>query len=139
MPNLDQALAWIGFRVEDVYGARIGRLEDVYVDSDSGAPTWILVRMARFSELHALIPLQDAVAGLGHVWVPYEKDLVRGAPKVTVGTAVAQKRELALCAHYGVMSSRGSAIEGVPSTAATALPSVKSVETHDGGFNPAYN
>lgn len=123
MPHLTEALGWIGFRVDDVYGARIGKLEDIYVDHDSGTPTWLLVRTGRFSESHALAPLQDAVAGVGHVWVPYEKDQIRRAPQIAAGAPLAQKREIALCAHYGVMSSRGSAIVALPPTALTSLGS----------------
>jgi hypothetical protein len=123
MPDLTEALSWIGFRVDDVYGARVGKVEDIYVDHDRGKPYWILAKMGRFSDAHALIPLQDAVAGAGHVWVPYEKDLIRRAPQIAIGAPVAQEREAMLCAHYGVMSSRGAEIASIPPTALTALSS----------------
>ena len=123
MPDLTEALGWIGFRVDDVYGARVGKVEDVYVDHDRGTPTWILAKMGRFGDSHALIPLQDAVGGAGHVWIPYEKDLIRRAPQIAVGAPVAQEREIMLCAHYGVMSSRGAEIAGVPPTTLTSLSS----------------
>ena len=123
MPDLTEALSWIGFRVDDVYGARVGKVEDIYVDHNRGTPCWILAKMGRFSDSHALIPLQDAVAGAGHVWVPYEKDLIRRAPQIAIGAPVAQEREAMLCAHYGVMSSRGAEIAGRPPTALTALSS----------------
>src|SRR5688572_896806 len=110
MAQLDEALSWIGFRVDDVYGARIGTVEDVYVDHETDSPCWLLTKMGRFSEVYALIPLTDAVAGTGHVWVPYEKDHIRRAPQVSVGMPVTQKAEAELCAHYGLMSSRGAAI-----------------------------
>jgi len=123
MPDLTEALSWIGFRVDDVYGARVGKVEDIYVDHDTGAPHWILAKMGRFSDSHALIPLLDAVAGAGHVWVPYEKDLIRRAPQVAAGMPVTQEREAELCAHYGVMSSRGAEIAAIAPTALTALSS----------------
>jgi hypothetical protein len=123
MPDLNEALSWIGFRVDDVYGARVGKVEDIYVDHDRGTPHWILTKMGRFGDSHALIPLLDAVAGAGHVWVPYEKDLIRRAPQIAIGAPVAQEREALLCAHYGVMSSRGAEITGLPATALTSLSS----------------
>ena len=61
MPDLNEALAWTGFRVDDVYGARVGIVEDIYVDHDSDTPCWMLVKMGRFSDAHALLPLNDAV------------------------------------------------------------------------------
>jgi hypothetical protein len=120
MSGLDQALSWIGFRVDDVYGARVGTVEDVYVDHDTDTPCWLLTKMGRFSDAHALVPVHDAVAGVGHVWVPYEKDLIRRAPQVSPGMPVPQEREVALCMHYGVMSSRGAEIAQIPHTELTA-------------------
>lgn len=120
MADLNEALSWIGFRVDDVYGARVGVVQDVYVDSETAAPCWLLTKMGRFSEVYALVPVQDAVAGTGHVWVPYEKDLIRRAPQVTGGEPVTQQTEATLCAHYGVMSTRGAVIAGVAPAALTA-------------------
>lgn len=120
MPELNEALSWIGYRVDDVYGARVGIVEDVYVDHDTDRPCWLLTKMGRFSDAHALVPLQDAVAGVGHVWVPYEKDMIRRAPQVAAGMPVVQKHEASLCSHYGVMSSRGAEIADAPSAALTA-------------------
>ena len=120
MADLGEALNWIGYRVDDVYGARVGVVEDIYVDNETDTPCWLLTKMGRFSEVYALIPVQDAVAGAGHVWVPYEKDLVRRAPQVTGGMPVTQRTEATLCAHYGVMSTRGAAIAGAPPAALTA-------------------
>ena len=120
MADLNEALSWIGFRVDDVYGARVGVVEDVYVDSETAAPCWLLTKMGRFSEVYALVPVQDAVAGTGHVWVPYEKDLIRRAPQVTGGEPVTQQTEATLCAHYGVMSTRGAVIADVAPAALTA-------------------
>ena len=120
MLDLNEALGWTGYRVDDVYGARVGTVADIYVDHDTDAPCWILVKMGRFSDAHALLPVRDAVAGSGHVWVPYEKDLIRRAPQMAPGMPLSQEREAALCAHYGVMSSRGAEIAEIPASALTA-------------------
>lgn len=120
MSHLHEPLSWIGFRVDDVYGARVGTVQDLYVDHDTDTPCWLLAKMGRFSETYALVPLTDAVAGVGHVWVPYEKDLIRRAPGVSAGMPVTQEHELALCAHYGLMTSRGAEIAGIPPSALTA-------------------
>ena len=120
MPDLQEALGWSGFRVDDVYGARVGIVEDIYVDHETDSPCWILVKMGRFSDAHALLPIRDAVAGNGHVWIPYEKDLIRRAPQVAAGMPISQELERSLCVHYGVMSSRGVEIAEIPAGALTA-------------------
>jgi sporulation protein YlmC with PRC-barrel domain len=120
MLELGEALGWTGYRVDDVYGARVGTVQDIYVDQESDTPCWILVKMGRFSDAHALLPVRDAVAGSGHVWVPYEKDLIRRAPQMAPGMPLSQEHERALCVHYGVMSSRGAEIAEIPGSALTA-------------------
>ena len=136
MAYLGEALGWIGYRVDDVYGARVGVVTDVYVDNETDTPCWLLTKMGRFSDVYALIPVQDAVAGEGHVWVPYEKDLVRRAPHVAPGMPIPQQLEAFLCAHYGVMSTRGIEIgDASPSTITAASvhgppPMASHPETH---------
>ena len=35
-PNLAEARSWVGSRVTDAIGSGLGRLEDVWIDADSG-------------------------------------------------------------------------------------------------------
>ena len=79
-PTLQQALRWIGSRVDDIYGASIGKLEDIWMDPDSGEPLWLLVRDGRIGGRHTLVPFAQAASGAGHVWIPFEREVVRGAP-----------------------------------------------------------
>lgn len=123
MMNKDDVTTWIGFRVDDVYGTRVGKIEDVYVDRADRSPHWLLVKLGRFTDAYALVPAQDAVAGAGNVWIPYEKDQIRRAPTPPVGLPLVQERELAFCAHYGLMSSRGAALETVAADTPTAVSS----------------
>ncbi len=99
-PGLNEALGWIGSRVDDVYGASVGRLEDIWIDPGTGDPRWLLVKEGRFGGRSTLIPFEDASAGAGHVWVPYERDVVRGAPEVEPGAPLTQQVESALRDHY---------------------------------------
>lgn len=121
MATRSDMLDWIGFRVDDVYGTRVGKVEDVYVDHDDRTPHWLLVKMGRFTDAYALVPAQDAVAATGHVWIPYEKDQIRRAPAPPLGSPLVQQQELAFCAHYGLMSSRGAALAGTAADAPTTV------------------
>ncbi len=99
-PKLNEALGWIGSRVDDIYGANVGRLEDVWIDPGTGIPRWLLVKEGRFGGRTTLIPFEDATAGAGHVWVPYERDVVRAAPEIEPGAPLTQHVEAALRTHY---------------------------------------
>ncbi len=99
-PSLNEALGWIGSRVDDIYGANVGRLEDVWIDPGTGAPRWLLVKEGKFGGRTTLIPFEDATAGAGHVWVPYEREVVRTAPEIASGAPLTQHVEASLRNHY---------------------------------------
>lgn len=99
-PSLNEALGWIGSRVDDIYGSSVGRLDDVWIDPGTGVPRWLLVKEGRFGGRTTLIPFEDATAGAGHVWVPYERDVVRDAPEIEPGAPLTQGIEDALRSHY---------------------------------------
>lgn len=106
-PSLNEALSWIGTRVDDIYGASVGRLEDVWIDPGTGAPRWLLVKEGRFGGRTTLIPFEDATAGAGHVWVAYEREIVGAAPEVEPGAPLTHQMEAALRSHYSSRSATG--------------------------------
>lgn len=116
-PSLNEVLGWIGSRVDDIYGASVGRMEDVWIDPGTGAPRWLLVREGRFGARSTLIPFEDATAGTEHVWVPYERDVIRGAPEVQPGTPLTQELEAALRAHFSASAPRSAGRPPAPAAA----------------------
>jgi sporulation protein YlmC with PRC-barrel domain len=99
-PSLNEALGWIGSRVDDLYGVPIGRLEDVWIDPATGEPRWLLVKEGRFGGRSTLVPFDDATPGEGAVWIPYERDIVREAPQVEPAVPLTQQLEATLRDHY---------------------------------------
>lgn len=100
-PGLTEARTWIGSRVTDSLGSGLGRLEDVWVDADSGDPAWLLLREGRFGGgRHRLVPFDDATAGGGQVWLPFERDVVRSSPEIGVQEILTAALGERLRAHY---------------------------------------
>lgn len=91
---MPDALSWLGMRIDDAYGARVGDVADVYLEAD-GTPRWIFTRPGR-----TLIPAKEAMAGGGRVWVPYEKDLIKNAPAVAALQYVTPEHEAATWRWY---------------------------------------
>ena len=102
MPELAEVAQWVGHRVDDVYGARVGRVEDIYVDPETGTPHWLLAKVTRFGDDHALVPIDDTIAGAGHVWVPYERELIKRSGAHPKGMPIQKERELELCSLFGI-------------------------------------
>jgi hypothetical protein len=109
-PSLDEISAWAGWRLDEIGGSGVGRVEGAYVDEGSGEPHWLHVRMGRFGH-HTLVPAGDAVAGVGHVWIPYDRDTVRRAARIDPGKPVDREQEIELCSHYGIAEGLGRAAE----------------------------
>ncbi|GIK76884.1 MAG: hypothetical protein BroJett022_05740 [Actinomycetes bacterium] len=99
-PSLNEALGWIGSRVEDVFGSAIGRLEDVWIDPATGEPRWLLVKEGRFGGRSTLVPFDQATPGEDTVWIPYERSVVREAPQIEAGVPLTQQVEATLRNHY---------------------------------------
>lgn len=59
MPDLYTALGWIGRRVDDVRGARIGTVQDIFVEM--GNPRWLLVGVGRSQRPALAVPVERVV------------------------------------------------------------------------------
>ena len=122
--SADEAQGWKGFRLDDMSGSTIGKVEGAYVDPGTGSPEWLLARMGRFGH-HCLIPARDAVAAAGHVWVPYGRDQIRKAPRQDPGKPLEREGEQTLLDYYGVgtgEAGRGAELAEREPGAITARP-----------------
>lgn len=136
-PRLEEVTGWLGFEVDDLAGAAVGRLRAVYLDADRGAaggesvPAWLLVALRRRGGLLrrgpgqiVAVPVRECAAAAGRVWVAHEAEALRSAPAVDPTRPLLREHELAICAHYGIGERLGRAAEvlGRPEGAVTSLP-----------------
>ncbi|MGH2981561.1 MAG: PRC-barrel domain-containing protein, partial [Solirubrobacterales bacterium] len=105
-PPLKEALGWVGFRVDDMNGSRVARVEWIYVDAEDGEPVWVMVKVGRFGKVTA-IPYSECADGPGRVWVAHGRKVVRGAPAIEPGKGLTREDELELCDHYLIRPDRG--------------------------------
>jgi hypothetical protein len=110
-PSLSEASGWIGHRVDDVGGSAVGQAEGLFVDADSGAPTWLIVKQGRFGATLVAVPLRDCASGAGRVWVAHGRGEIRSAPVVDPTRPLLREHEVTICAHYGIGERVGRAAE----------------------------
>lgn len=101
LPDIGEAASWLGFKLDDEGGRSAGRVEGLFVDADSGLPTWLAIKTGRLRG-HSAVPYELAAAGVGHVWVPYPKDAIRNSPEVDPAGELGPDLERQLCDHYGI-------------------------------------
>jgi uncharacterized protein (TIGR02271 family) len=84
-------------------GTRIGPIGQVYLDDATGEPEWVTVRTGLFGGAESFVPLQGATVSDGAVRVAFDKDTVKGAPRVEDPEGhLEAEDETALYAYYGL-------------------------------------
>ena len=122
-PPLSEALGWIGFRVDDMNGARVARVVAIYVDAEDGEPVLVIAKLGRFGKVTA-IPYAECADGPGRIWTAHGRKVIRTAPAVDLGRSLTREEELELCDHYLIRPDRGrhEVVESRPDDAVTAEP-----------------
>ncbi|GAA2046785.1 PRC-barrel domain-containing protein [Streptomyces cheonanensis] len=91
----------IGRKAFDRNGAKIGTVDEVYLDDATGAPEWAAVRTGLFSR-DAFVPLEPSELVDEALRVPFDRELIRDAPDFGVGRHLSPEQELQLYHHYGL-------------------------------------
>lgn len=101
MINTNNLGTLVGSDVVDADGDKIGTVGQLYVDADSGAPTWVSVRTGLFGMSESFVPIDQAEQTGDEIRVPFAKDFVKDAPRIDVDGALEQSQEDELYAYYG--------------------------------------
>jgi hypothetical protein len=89
--------------VNAAFGTGVGRLEDVWIDTETGMPAWLLIREGRFgSRSHKLVPISGATESGERIWLPFDKDVIRSAPSIDPTLMFTAETATALRDHFGV-------------------------------------
>lgn len=88
--------------VYDRDGNRVGKVQQVYLDDDSGRPSWVTVNTGLFGTNESLIPLDGAEINDDVLTVPFDKQIIKDAPNFDPGHHLDEVDERALYDYYGV-------------------------------------
>jgi hypothetical protein len=123
-PSLEEARSWVGGGVDDLGGSGVGQVHGFFVDADSGAPTWVIVKQGRVKPTLVAAPLRECAAAAGRVWIAQERETIRSSPVVDPTRPLLREHELTISAHYGAGESVGRAAEvaGRAENAVTSQP-----------------
>ena len=102
MPDMDTVRTWEGRTMVDRDMGRIGSIEAIYLDDRTGQPEWALVNTGLFGTKSSFVPLTQATLTGDDVRVPYDKQLVKDAPRVDPDQHLSEAEERQLWRHYGL-------------------------------------
>ena len=116
MPDVDTVRGWQGATMLDRDGDRIGTIDAIYVDDQTGEPEWALVDTGLFGTRSTFVPIAQASASGDQVQVPYEKQRIKDAPNMDPDGHLSEAEEQELWRHYGLEYGTGYADTGRDTT-----------------------
>jgi uncharacterized protein (TIGR02271 family) len=102
MPDIDTVRTWQGRIMVDRDGGRIGPIDAIYLDDRTGEPEWALVNTGLFGTKASFVPLAQTTEDDREVRVPYDKQLVKDAPRIDPDGHLSEAEERQLWRHYGL-------------------------------------
>jgi len=100
MIDTDSISNLTGATVESASGEKIGTVGQVYVDDETGQPSWITVRTGLFGTSESFIPLDDVTLDGDRVRTGFEKAFVKDAPRVDNDGSLSPEEEDRLYEYY---------------------------------------
>lgn len=122
MTDTTTPTGWIGSTLVDREGQKVGKIEQVYLDDQSGQPEWVTVSTGLFGRANTFVPVQGARHDGDQVVAGWTKDVIKDAPRVEddADGHLSPEEEDRLYTHYGVGS--GTAAAGAPVEQAAGTP-----------------
>ena len=93
----------------DPAGDKLGTIDAIYLDDETGQPEWATVTRGLFTAKAAFVPLAQAQDVGDSVQVPYDKQQVIDAPSLEADGSLSQDEEAELYRHYGLDYGTGDA------------------------------
>lgn len=108
-----------GATVVGTGGDRIGKIHDIYYDDATDQPEFASVATGLFGSKVSFIPLAQAEQAGDDVAVPYDKELVKGAPSIEPDHELSAEEEEELYRYYGVQYAGGPQVGQAAATTGT--------------------
>jgi uncharacterized protein (TIGR02271 family) len=102
MPDVDTVRSWQGATMVDRDGDKVGPIQAIYVDDQTGEPEWALVDTGLFGTRSTFVPIARASGSGDQVQVPYEKQRIKDAPNMDPDGHLSEQEEQELWRHYGL-------------------------------------
>jgi len=122
MISTDQLGSLAGTIMHGSDGSKIGKIVDVYESTDSPEGTFVTVHTGLFGGHDSFVPLAQAERKGDGVVVPYDKDLVKDAPRVANDEELTSQEEQRLFQHYQLAGGATETVTGGRHEQESAVP-----------------
>ena len=91
-----------GVEVTGTHGAKLGKVDHLYIDNDTNQPEWVAVKSGLFGTHVSLVPISKAQFDGTVLSVPFDKEQLKTAPHHDPNTDLSPQAEQDLYEHYGM-------------------------------------
>ncbi|MDX6327556.1 MAG: hypothetical protein QOK15_3910 [Nocardioidaceae bacterium] len=98
-----------GATAYDNSGDKIGKVDQVYLDDQTGEPSWLTLNTGLFGTSTTFAPLEGAAFDGDDLRIGYDKEQVKNAPRIEVDQHLERDQEEELYRYYG-LSYAGSGV-----------------------------
>lgn len=102
MAQVQNLSEWRGQTLVDRDGDKIGKLEEIYVDTSNDQPQFGSVKQGALGRKLTFVPLVDATVGRDEIQISFSKEQVKEAPNMDPSGELSIDDETALYQHYGL-------------------------------------
>jgi hypothetical protein len=93
---------WSGQDILDSHGDKLGKLEEVFYDTETDIPAFAAVTSGRFGKHLTLVALSGASAGRNYLRVAVDKDQFKKAPSFDPSAELSIDDEASAYGYYGL-------------------------------------
>jgi sporulation protein YlmC with PRC-barrel domain len=108
MVEVDNIADWKGKDLIDRDGEKVGKVEDVYLDTETDDPVFVTVKEGMVSKHLTFVPLSGAAASPDGLKVAVSKAQIKDAPNMDQGGELSQNEEADLYGYYELTYSPAS-------------------------------
>ncbi|GAA2210854.1 PRC and DUF2382 domain-containing protein [Nonomuraea monospora] len=83
-------------------GQSVGKVGQIYLNDHSGEPEWVTVRTGFFGMKQTFVPLANSRRSGDEIRVPFDKEMIKGAPNIDVDDRLSLNEEADLYRYYGM-------------------------------------
>jgi sporulation protein YlmC with PRC-barrel domain len=131
---------WEGRTVVGRDGAKIGRIEEIFLVEETGRADWALVKLGRLKSHTTLVPLTRARPVEDAIAVHVTKDDVSEAPEIQADEDPSEQQVNALYRHYGIQPPDAPAPASSPAgNGSSASPPSRSHDLRDAPIGEVVN
>jgi len=102
MPTVDEVRSWAGRDAVGPDGSKIGKVDHLYLDRQSGEPTFAAVKTGMFGGSDSLVPVEGARLHEEHIHLAHDKAKIKDAPNVDADGELSEAEEAKLYEYYGI-------------------------------------